>query len=201
MYLFVFSWVSLLQELPPVTGIVLPLGHIFSCFMVSMIFGSLVYSTIVSSFSVNPLTSSLALHAVLSICVTTTSACSLIFSIHTTDNRYRFWTFCGFEACVGMYYPVQSKRNVVNSCPVVQSAAGMLRSIIIHEDHRATINALARVPLNTFVVIMLLTGIDEARHRVFLVGAGTLLLSAIMTVLVIFKQSHSISLPPSSEEQ
>ena len=47
----------------------------------------------------------------------------------TTNPMGRCVAFCVFEACVGMYYPVQ----------------GMLRSVLILDEHRATVSR----PLHT----------------------------------------------------
>ncbi len=133
MYLFVFAWVPSLQEASN-PGETLPLGYIFSAFMVSMMLGSLLYSATTSIFSNSSsaapssanakLDGSLTLHAKLSSLVCTLSACALAVSASTDDVRKRFWAFCVFEACVGMYYPVQ----------------GMLRGALIADDHRATVS-------------------------------------------------------------
>ena len=45
MYLFVFLWVPSLQEASP-SAAELPLGYIFSCFMVAMMLGSLAYTSL-----------------------------------------------------------------------------------------------------------------------------------------------------------
>lgn len=129
MYLFVFIWVPALQEasptLPPTT---LPLGYIFSSFMVAMMLGSILYTTIVSrslasSGPTSSASSSLTLHAKLSSMVCALSAVALATSIRSQDQHVRFWAFCAFEACVGMYYPVQ----------------GMLRGSLISNENRATV--------------------------------------------------------------
>ena len=125
MYLFVFLWVPSLQERASQPS--LPLGYIFSSFMISMMLGSLLYTTIVShhqSTSNKPGTdASLTLHGKMSSLVCAGSALSLATSIASNDERYRFWSFCVFEACVGMYYPIQ----------------GTLRGMLISNEHRATV--------------------------------------------------------------
>lgn len=125
MYLFVFVWVPALQE--AASTATLPLGIIFSAFMLSMMIGSLLYTAIVS----NPpptrpgqqADSSLTLHAKLSSLVCATSALALAASVSLSSEYVRFAAFCIFEACVGMYYPVQ----------------GMLRGALISDGHRATV--------------------------------------------------------------
>jgi MFS transporter, MFS domain-containing protein family, molybdate-anion transporter len=158
MYLFVFLWVPSLQEASQSTQ--LPLGNIFSAFMVSMMLGSVLYTfitqTLPSLFS-NPASKihptnaaqgsgngttisalettdsangqSLTLHAKLSSGVCAVSALALAASVSghaAEDETLRFWSFCLFEACVGMYYPVQ----------------GMLRGSLVSNEHRATVGRL-----------------------------------------------------------
>ena len=183
MYLFVFLWVPSLQE-SAVPGAELPLGYIFSCFMVAMMLGSLLYTTAVKWLT--PTTGGpdepLILHAKLSSLVCAVSALSFAVTIACRhDEHMRFWAFCAFEACVGMYYPVQ----------------GMLRGSLISNEHRATVSvhlsngvvtliafqlsSLFRVPLNIFVVVSLLTGVSSARDKVLTASALMLGLSSILT--------------------
>ncbi|OBZ67712.1 Molybdate-anion transporter, partial [Grifola frondosa] len=152
MYLFVFLWVPSLQE-AALTTQVLPLGYIFSSFMVSMMLGSLLYTSVVSYYQPSELISAggdspLTLHAKLSSLVCAVSALAFAVSVSSGDEHVRFWAFCAFEACVGMYYPVQ----------------GMLRGTLISNEHRATLSSLFRVPLNVFVVVSLMTGVSSARY-------------------------------------
>jgi hypothetical protein len=125
MYLFVFVWVPTLQEAAHTPD--LPLGIIFSAFMLSMMIGSLLYTAIVSNPpSMRPGQqgdSSLTLHAKLSSLICATSALALAASVSSPSEYVRFASFCVFEACVGMYYPVQ----------------GMLRGTLISDGHRATV--------------------------------------------------------------
>ena len=93
-----------------------------------MMLGSLLYTTITSIHSRSQDAAMpeepLVLHAKLSSLVCAASA--LAFAVTITcrhDEHARFWAFCAFEACVGMYYPVQ----------------GMLRGSLISNEHRATV--------------------------------------------------------------
>ncbi|PCH34970.1 DUF791-domain-containing protein [Wolfiporia cocos MD-104 SS10] len=174
MYLFVFNWVPALKEAAG-PGSILPLGYIFSSFMVSMMVGSLFYTSIVSVFSastqenieggVSTSDGPLALHAKLSSLVCAVSALAFAISIRSQDEYTRFWAFCTFESCVGMYYPIQ----------------GMLRGTLISNEHRATLSSLFRVPLNVFVVVSLLTGVSSARYAVLTASSLMLVLSSLMT--------------------
>ena len=126
MYLFVFLWVPSLQECQKSLPLIpLPLGYIFSSFMISMMLGSLFYTTIVTSSqqSIGG-DSSLTLHAKLSSMICAVSASALALTVASKDERTRFYAFCLFEACVGMYYPVQ----------------GTLRGTLISNEHRATVS-------------------------------------------------------------
>ncbi len=156
MYLFVFLWVPFLQEATPQTPGSLPLGYIFSSFMVSMTLGSVIYTSIVSlsrldgsaphaqtsDSSTSESASSdtphsalpsheraITLHAKLSSAVCVVSAAAFLLSIANEHEHPRFWAFCVFEACVGVYYPVQ----------------GMLRGRLIEDEHRATVRSPALI--------------------------------------------------------
>ncbi|RPD60216.1 DUF791-domain-containing protein [Lentinus tigrinus ALCF2SS1-7] len=207
MYLFVFLWVPFLQEATPQTPGGLPLGYIFSSFMVSMTLGSVIYTSIVSLsrldgsalYAAGPTSDSstsgsapsdtpspavtsyeraITLHAKLSSVVCAASAAAFLLSIANEHEHPRFWAFCVFEACVGMYYPVQ----------------GMLRGRLIEDEHRATLSSLFRVPLNIFVFVALLTGVSSARRVVLSACAGLLLLSASVTAAVFIRHGRGPAL-------
>ncbi|KAJ3813254.1 hypothetical protein F5876DRAFT_87178 [Lentinula aff. lateritia] len=181
MYLFVFLWVPSLQEASHSSNILpLPLGYIFSAFMISMMLGSLLYTTITSHVLASPSKSndrSLSIHAKLSSLVCAISGLALAASVSSRNEKIRFWCFCVFEACVGIYYPVQ----------------GMLRGTLIPNEHRATLSSLFRVPLNVFVVVSLLTGVSSARYAVLSASSVMLGFSAIMTGLVIVNHADKYS--------
>lgn len=93
-----------------------------------MMLGSLLY-TAITSYTPPPAIGShnepsLTLHAKLSSLVCAVSALALALSTRSQSEQVRFWAFCAFEACVGMYYPVQ----------------GMLRGTLISNEHRATVS-------------------------------------------------------------
>lgn len=122
MYIFVFLWVPSMQEASPPNA-QLPLGYIFSAFMVSMMLGSVVYTSVVSH-SLPRSDATLVLHAKLASLNCLVASLALAFSFSTSRPQSRFWAFCLFEACVGVYYPVQ----------------GMLKGSMISNDHRATVS-------------------------------------------------------------
>ncbi|KAI6006157.1 hypothetical protein EDC04DRAFT_989919 [Pisolithus marmoratus] len=180
MYLFVFLWVPSLQEASRTfPAIPLPLGYIFSSFMVSMMLGSLLYTVICAWAPGSANDSSLTIHAKLSSVVCAVSGLALAASVHSREESTRFWAFCAFEACVGAYYPVQ----------------GMLRGTLIANEHRATLSALFRVPLNVFVVVSLLTGVSSARHAVLSASSLMLSFSALMTAFFLVGRTEDVVLP------
>ncbi|TFY61171.1 hypothetical protein EVG20_g7155 [Dentipellis fragilis] len=190
MYLFVFIWVPTLQESSPDAS-ALPLGYIFSAFMVSMMLGSLLYTFVTAHWSrprAHPATCRLRVHRVhrqhhrrRERFTTDPPREALLARTGAGGNPWaehlKFWAFCAFEACVGMYYPVQ----------------GMLRGSLIANEHRATVSALFRVPLNVFVVFSLLTGVSSARNLVLTACAIVLAISSITTAAVIIPR---IEAPP-----
>ncbi|KAG9089405.1 hypothetical protein FS749_001361 [Ceratobasidium sp. UAMH 11750] len=173
MYLFVFLWVPSMQE-AAAPGENLPLGLIFSAFMVSMMLGSLLYKSLVTYCSAGE--STLVLHAKLSSFTLLTAAFALAVNNLAHDVRSRFWAFCVFEACVGVYYPVQ----------------GMLRGTMIQNDHRATLSSLFRIPLNVFVVVALMSGVSSARHLVFAACSLALAFGSVMTSYVIVNKATEL---------
>jgi hypothetical protein len=120
--------------------------------MVSMMLGSLLYTAIVAhharataahssgyanghgAHSKTGVDSALTLHAKLSSIVCAVSALALATSVASADEHVRFWAFCAFEACVGMYYPVQ----------------GTLRGTLISNEHRATVRHRRLLAFSTF---------------------------------------------------
>ncbi|KAG8893845.1 hypothetical protein FRC00_009951 [Tulasnella sp. 408] len=178
MYIFVFLWVPSMQEASP-PGAQLPLGYIFSAFMVSMMIGSVVYTSVVSH-SLPRSDAPLVLHAKLASLNCLVASLALACSFSTSLPQSRFWSFCLFEACVGVYYPVQ----------------GMLKGSMISNDHRATLAALFRVPLNIFVTGIMLTGISENRQVVFSACSLVLAFSSLMTTFVIVPRTVAMSENP-----
>ncbi|KAI0628595.1 DUF791-domain-containing protein [Trametes polyzona] len=151
----------------------LPLGYIFSSFMLSMTLGALLYNTAVDVYGQHregadpgdERDRTIVFHARLNAIVCASGALAFMISVASGDEHIRFWAFCAFEACVGVYYPVQ----------------GMLRGKLVPDEHRATLSSLFRVPLNIFVTVSLLTGVAAARHLVLLACSILLLASALVT--------------------
>ena len=161
MYLFVFFWTPALKAAQvqhgnsPIPN--LPLGMIFACFMGSVMLGSLAFNLIVSKYQ-------LISHARLLTIIFATASMSLLVPVLRKEEVITFWSFCVFEACVGMYWP----------------SVGYLKGRIIDDGIRARVYGMLRIPLNVFVVVALslIKEGPEYRNMVFLTCGGLLVLTS-----------------------
>lgn len=134
MYLFVFFWTPSLQDArtsvsSSSTESVLPYGLIFSCFMASMMLGSLIFNYMMNSKRLS--------QAQLLVYTFIVSALTFLTNLYfSSDEWVVFWMWCVFEVCVGIYYPCM----------------GSLKGTIVEDGKRAATYALMRLPLNVFVV-------------------------------------------------
>lgn len=158
MYLFVFFWTPALKAAQSLAGSpALPLGMIFACFMGSVMLGSLAFNLLVSKYK-------LISHARLLTIIFATASSSLLITVVVQDEALTFWSFCVFEACVGMYWP----------------SVGYLKGRFIDDGIRARIYGMLRIPLNTFVVVALslIKEGPEYRNLVFMTCSGLLVLTS-----------------------
>ncbi|CAG0885777.1 unnamed protein product [Darwinula stevensoni] len=146
MYIFVFLWTPTLD----VYSTLLPLGIIFSCFMVCIMIGSSLYELIVSTgkyTSEHTLTWCLIMSGV-------SMFISFIFAKETEENTMLFIIplvgFLILEVAVGMYYP----------------GIGFLRSQEVPEAYRAAIMNWFRVPLNVITCGGLLWLQGDKSHKI-----------------------------------
>jgi MFS transporter, MFS domain-containing protein family, molybdate-anion transporter len=161
MYLFVFFWTPALKAAQiqhgnaPIPS--LPLGMIFACFMGSVMLGSLAFNLVVSKYQ-------LISHARLLTIIFATASMSLLVPVIIKDEAITFWSFCVFEACVGMYWP----------------SVGYLKGRIIDDGIRARVYGMLRIPLNVFVVVALslIKEGPEYRNLVFMTCGGLLVLTS-----------------------
>lgn len=143
MYLFVFFWTPALKSAQTTTS-ALPYGLIFASFMASALAASLAFNLITARQVVRYSTLLLAILATANFC--------FFSSVHPKSEQSTFWIFCLFEATVGMYWP----------------CTGYLKGKLIDDGMRAQVYAILRIPLNLFVVVVLLyTGDGEAFGSVF----------------------------------
>ncbi|KAH8809242.1 hypothetical protein F5884DRAFT_677486 [Xylogone sp. PMI_703] len=134
----------------------LPYGTIFAALMCAMMLGSLLftwYSTYTNSSST------------LLTLVLTLSSLSFCAPVLVRFEAVTFYSFCLFEICVGVYYPVM---------------AGLRERYVDDDRVRTRVYAILRVPLNVFVVVGLGVTKDGAKHRrgVFIFCSSTLLVAA-----------------------
>jgi hypothetical protein len=157
MYLFVFFWTPALEaaQIQHGSGHIpnLPPGMIFACFMGSVMLGSLAFNLMVSKYQ-------LISHARLLTIIFAAASISLLVPVLRKDEATTFWSFCVFEACVGMYWP----------------SVGYLKGRIIDDEIRARVYGMLRIPLNVFVVVALslIKEGPEYRNLVF-ISCGRLL--------------------------
>lgn len=131
MFAFVFNWTPALESksVPP------PHGLIFSAFMMACMCGSCGFSLIKTGVHTS---------RVLSVVVLVAAAALLaVFAAQGTswNLTLSFFAFLVFEACVGMYFP----------------AMGTLKSEVVPEASRMAIYNMYRVPLNSVVLVLLLS--------------------------------------------
>ena len=76
------------------------------------------------------------------------AALAFAVSLACKENEHvRFWAFCAFGACVGMYYPVQ----------------GMLRGRLISDEHRATVCRTTHLQTCFSLLTAVTSGDDRCR--------------------------------------
>lgn len=115
--------------------------------------GSLGFNLIVSKYQ-------LISHSRLLTIIFATASSSLLITVIVQNEAMNFWSFCVFEACVGMYWP----------------SVGYLKGRFVEDGVRARVYGMLRIPLNVFVVIALsfIKEGPEYRNLVFLGCSGML---------------------------
>lgn len=156
MYLFVFFWTPALKAAQLHSSsrpTDLPLGMIFACFMGSVMLGSLGFNLLVSKYQIIS-------HSRLLTIIFATASSSLLVTVMVQNEAMTFWSFCIFEACVGMYFP----------------SVGYLKGRFVEDGVRARVYGILRIPLNAFVVIALSLTKEgpEYRNIVFMTCSGML---------------------------
>jgi len=158
MYIFVFLWTPVLET----RDYHLPLGMIFSCFMVCIMVGS-------SLFSLLSQRGHSEAH-ILKYCLTLIAVAMAIccYSARPESSTFdKFISFCAFitlEVGIGMYFP----------------AISYLRSQVIPESHRANVMNWFRVPMNILTCgALLCLHVDSISNDKRTVFAACLLLSSL----------------------
>lgn len=153
MYTFVFMWTPALKSAAEVEsesgGTSQYLGLIFAVFMVAVMVGSSLFKLFSGRREVL-YRLPLYLHATACVCM---GMVTLFF-----DNKSIVYTmFLVFEATVGVFYP----------------SYGVIKSEKIPEDIRSAVMNIFRIPLNAFVVLLLLKIKFLSPQVVFMICTGT----------------------------
>jgi hypothetical protein len=169
MYVFVFSWTPTLES---TTLVELPHGIVFASFMVCIMIGSHAFTLLLSSSQ--------------SVEEVATMACAissvvLFFPAITESHKLLMLAFCGFEICVGLYFP----------------SIAVQRARYIPNEVRATVMAIFRIPLNVIVILALLNVSQLSTSKIALYSSGLLLAATVgerALAALIGSQSSSSSL-------
>lgn len=124
MYTFVFMWTPVLEA----SGNV-PHGFVFACFMMSCSVGASVFNILSARAPVESYM----------VYVFLLAAGCMAGPVMTKDPFLIMMCFCGFEFCVGIFWPSIMK----------------MRSKYLPEEGRATIMNIFRIPLNALVCLVL----------------------------------------------
>src|SRR5690606_17682571 len=130
MYVMVYFWS---QSMISARGSNPPFGLIFANFMAMLTLGSLCFGYVTQQGH------SIRIASQMVQVVSSLSAASLLFTVLTRSEPLRFWSFCIFEYCLGIYLPNMA----------------YLKGNLIGDAHRGKIYGLMRMPINVFVVLCL----------------------------------------------
>lgn len=175
MYTFVFMWVPTLMALSPGQ---LPTGLVFSCFMLSLTMGGMLFGIVLPFFpgDAEALCATVYLVAAAAMCV--------------PFLRMDFWpvfvAFLVLEAMVGMFF----------------SCAGTLRSRYYPEQQQSSIMSVFRLPLNALVVIGTKLS-DSAKDKqglqaVFGVVVGMLVLAFVLQSILLMLPKATVGVSVAS---
>lgn len=176
MYTFVFMWTPALKSTEETTaeldGKTLTastsqfLGLIFAVFMVCVMIGSSLFKLISSKSKENIYRTPIVIHSVSFIAMAITA-------VFFDNKGVVYIMFLVFEGTVGLFYP----------------AYGMIKSERIPEDIRSSVMNIFRMPLNAFVVLLLLKIKNLSPQNVFLACTGAHLLALVSYLYFYFSKS------------
>ncbi|KEY75016.1 hypothetical protein S7711_01357 [Stachybotrys chartarum IBT 7711] len=162
MYIMVYSWSQALASARQRSGTpgAPPFGLIFANFMCALTLGSFLFAHVTRKDN-SLLLSSQTVQLTLSL-----AAAALLLTIVAQVEAYRFWAFCVFEFCLGMYFP----------------SIGYLKGRLVSEEQRGKVYGLMRVPLNAFVLVVLSTikDGDKSREDRFITCSSLLLVGTVL---------------------
>ena len=162
MYIFVFLWTPVML-VPTNQG---PLGMIFSCFMVCIMIGSSLFSTLLAK-DWTPghtlQTAATILAFCMAICTVSAHPQASVF-----QRNISFAAFLALETAIGLYFP----------------SIGVLRSQLIPESHRATVTNWFRVPMNIITCATLLAvnhpSVAADKRSIFATCTGLLITGTVI---------------------
>lgn len=158
MYTFVFLWTPALLENPHISKDQVPYGMIFALFMVGIMIGSCIFTTLSDVYSWD--LTSILLFVLMGGFVSHFTA-----ALFCTRNTFcTLAAFIAFEICCGIYFPV----------------IALLKARVVPEQVRMTIYNYYRIPLNVIVVGLL--GQDN-RVSVDLMATSILIVLSIFLLL------------------
>lgn len=137
MYVMVYSWPEAISTAQPwgPPNIEPPFGIIFACFMSALTLGSMFFEYSTRDGNSRQLSTSFVQLAL------SLSALCFIVVVASSRQLVRFFAFCIFEFCVGLYFP----------------SIAYLRGLLVKDAHRATTYGFIRIPLNVFVFVSLIS--------------------------------------------
>jgi MFS family permease len=157
MYAFVFLWTPALTAARGASSSLLPFGVIFAAFMVCVMVGSYCFAILTRTRPVAQMP--FLIHLL---------AAGAMLAAAVTDSEFTTYVaFLVFEASCGMFWPTY----------------GTLRSQHIPEVCRAAISNIFRIPLNAFVLVLLLNSGKLPTETMFLVCAGAHISSLVLYFL------------------
>jgi len=184
MYIFVFLWTPVLET----QDYHLPLGMIFSCFMVCIMVGSSLFSILKNKGH----SEAMMLKYCLALMASAMAVCcySARPGASVSDKVISFSAFIALEVAIGMYFPTIS----------------YLRSQVIPESHRANVMNWFRVPMNCLTCgALLCLHMDEISNDKRIVFAACFMMSALgwflsRKFLHIFRESPASKAGPDAQE-
>lgn len=178
MYSFVFEWTPALGLIEK--GGQIPFGTVFATFMIGCMIGSQFFGILVKHQSIERLLRWVFILSAVSL--------SLVLVDGLIGSSLSYYGFIGFEVCVGVYFPCMS----------------ILKSKLVPEENRSSIYNLYRIPLNAFVLFVLLGGFGVITTFVLIVSllvCAALLQTFIISNLHSQQPAHEGTPPQDTENQ
>jgi MFS family permease len=168
MYTFVYLWTPTLTQ----NHTSIPLGRVFSCFMVAIMIGSFIFRKLVAKMCIEYI-------LLLAISLFFTSNLLATILCNSGIQELCLLSFIGIELALGIYFP----------------AIGTLRGFLVPENQRSTVVNLFRIPLNILTVLALLmvkSGSTD-RQQIFKLTSLELTIAVALAYTMLPKNTESQS--------